>query len=72
MGYDLFSSIVLDIVYLVFYIWVFFDPVLEWRQNEGLVMDHHIPILKIWSQEWIDNRQKPAVIESDFSITVGI
>ena len=35
MSFDLFSPIVLDIQ-----IWVSFDPILEWCQNEGLGMGH--------------------------------
>ena len=41
MGYDIFSTIVLDIQ-----IWVSFDPILEWRQNEELGMGHKITVLK--------------------------
>ena len=41
MCYDIFSPIVLDIQ-----IWVSFGPILEWRQNKELWMDHNIIVLK--------------------------
>ena len=41
MSYDIFSPIVLDIQ-----IWVSFDSILEWRQNEELGMGHNITVLK--------------------------
>ena len=41
MGYDIFSPVVLDIQ-----IWVSFDPILKWRQNEELGIGHNITVLK--------------------------
>ena len=41
MGYDIFSPIEVDIQ-----IWVSFGPILEWRQNKELGMDHDITVLK--------------------------
>ena len=49
MDFDLFSQTVLDIQ-----IWATFEPVLEWRQNQGLRMGHNITILKNWNScSWI-------------------
>ena len=47
-----FSQIVLDT-----HIWVSFEPMLEWHQNEGLGMSHII-ILNTWSQKGITNLKK--------------
>ena len=62
----LFSQIVLDTQ-----IWVSFEPILEWHQNEGLGMGHII-ILNAWSQKGITNLKKNIVTEFDLFITVGI
>ena len=53
MGFDPFSPIVLDIQ-----IWASFDPILEWRQKEGLGMGHDIRILKNWFQKWVTKLEK--------------
>ena len=45
MGYDLFSPIVLDIQ-----IWASFEPILEWRQNEGLGIGRNISFEKLVSK----------------------
>ena len=66
MGFDLFSTIVLDIQ-----IWASFDPILEWRQNEELGMSDNITIVKSWSQKWNTNIEQIVVIEFDLFITVG-
>ena len=46
MVFDFFSPAVLDIQ-----MWVFLDPILQLRQNEGLGMGHNITIFKSWFQK---------------------
>ena len=67
VGFDLFSLTVLDVQ-----IWASFDPILEWRQTEGLWIGHHITILKNLSEKWITILEKTIVIKFDLFITVGI
>ena len=67
MDFDLFSPTALDIE-----IWVCFDPILEWRQNEGLGMSQNNAVLKNWSQKWVTNLDKTIVIEFDLFITFGV
>ena len=62
----LFTQIVLDIQ-----IWVSFELILEWHQNEGLGMDHNIINLNVWSSKWITDLKK-TVIQFDLFVTVGI
>ena len=62
----LFSQIVLDIQ-----IWVSFEPILEWHQNEGLGMSHNITILNIWFRKGI-TKLKKTVSKFDIFLTVGI
>ena len=69
MGFDVSLLVVLDVQ-----IWASFDPILEWRENEGLGMGHNyhnftiitiITISKNWSHKWITNLEKNMIIEFD-------
>ena len=76
MGFDVSLLVVLDVQ-----IWASFDPILEWRENEGLGMGHNyhnftiitiITISKNWSHKWITNLEKNMIIEFDLFNTFGI
>ena len=61
MGFDLFSPIALDIQ-----IWASFDPVLEWRQNEGLGKGDNIKISKTSLKNELLTSKKPQLLNLIF------